>query len=671
MASRIYETAIRIKAAIDGAFKVETLSAAGAISRLGAEAKKLTAASAATESFTRISAELAAAKAKYDTTAAAVQRLADAERAAGGPTKESAKWTAAGARALKQAEREFNRASHAAGNNAAALSAAGVKTANLAHEQHRLAEALELNERRTKAAEAVEHHFGETLEKVAKKAKELSTVEGSAKIAGEHIKGLGETAKHAGELLLGAEGAAFALFEVAKGTAEAGGNVEKMSERLGIGAQSLQLLRFAGKASHVEVEELDAGLGKLAINIGKVAALKKKGGNSGLVGNVGEIQMLKTGAGGKAAAAAADPFHHIGLAAKKLAELQPEQQVAKIADAFAKLKTHSEKAAAAQAIFGKGGSAWLPLLAKGGADLEEKYAEARAAGNILSAETLENSAKFHHAYLLASEGVMGMKNTLGAALLPTVIEVMGEFNKWVKENSAQIKQWAEEGATWIGGKMIPTIKRLVPQIAKVAREVGGWIEKGVTLIGGVENLGKALLALRLAPTAFSIAALGVNVGRLALAFIPLAPAMAPLLAAAAPIAGVVAAIGLAVAAAYELQEAFDAADLAKHKLFAKEANRSANRALSSPYSAEAPKDLIGMAEEDRIREEANRRFHGQATPQTAARGNSTISIHYNPQITVSNGNESGLQKAVRAGNDDLEQRIRKIAAEQSRLSFAH
>jgi hypothetical protein len=513
VAGKIYERAIRIAAKVASSFKPDVLSAAAAVKRLGIETGKLKSAEKATESFGRLGAELQAARAKYNTTSEALARLKSAQEAAGGATKDSARWVAAGERALKSSERELNRVSAAAGRNAAALHAAGVDTTKLAHEQHRLAEALEATERRTKLAEAVEHHFGETLERAKKKVHELATAEGSLAIAREKGKQLGETVKHLAELTVGAEGAAFALFEVAKSTAEAAGDVEKMSERLGIGTEALQLMRYAGQATHTDVEELNTGLGKMAVNIGKVIAAKKKGG--GLSGEVGGIQML--GMPGADKAGAVDPFKHIGLSAKELAQLAPEEQLAKIAGGINNLKTHSEKAAAAVAIFGKGGLAMLPLLAKGAEGLEEFYDQARASGNILSEETLEQSKQFHHAFLQSQQSILGVKNTLGSALLPVASEVLGDITRWVRENRGQIKQWAEQTATWIKGKAIPAIRELVPQVLAVAKQIGGWIATGLKLIGGVQNLGYALAALRLGSFAGSVVAVAGNFTKLALA----------------------------------------------------------------------------------------------------------------------------------------------------------
>jgi hypothetical protein len=457
MAGRIYETAIRIGAKLSATFKSETYSASMALSRLGKEAQKLKSVEASTERFAHLTNE--------------VNRLAAA--------------SALGEGKVKSVERALIKARQAAANEAVALHQAGIDTSKLASEQHRLATTLALTEQKMAAVGA------------------LSKLGGSAKRLAGEVKTLA---------LWGAGGvtaAATAAFAVAHSTAEAGVDIEKTATRLGVTTEALQLLRSAGKKTGVDVEALDTGLGKLAINLGKVISLKAKGGGSGFVGNVGEIQMFGEG-GGKGAGKAADPFKRLGLSAKELTKISPEKQLEQIADKINKLGTHAEKSAALVQIFGKGSLQMLPLIEKGSAGMEELFAAARASGNVLSEETIANSKKFHLA-LLATEGsIKGVKNTLGAALLPVVTDTLGKFTKFVQENRKQIKVWAEQIATWIQQKAIPALLKIGPEIWKLAEKVGGLIDKGAKLAGGFDNLGLAIGALRLAPLVKSIGDVGIS-----------------------------------------------------------------------------------------------------------------------------------------------------------------
>lgn len=620
MANRVYETAIRIAATIDKAFKPELLSAASAVAKLSKEAKGLKAAEALTERLAK----------QQHAVAVAAEKVAAGE---------------------KGAEKELKRAQAAADRTGNSLRKMGVDTSRLASEQRRLGAELATTEARMKRAEAINAHFGKTLEKLSEGAKKWTTIEGSAGKVRDAAGGLVKDAlKIAG---LGVAAGA-GMFELAKSTAEAGHEIETTSVRLGTTAEALQLVRSAGKKTGADVEALDTGLGKLAINLGKILSLKKKGG-SGLVGNVGEIQILGTGTPGSAKPA--DPFAHIGLSAKKLAQLAPEQQVAQIADAFGKLKTHSEKAAAAVAIFGKGGLAMLPLLAKGGKGLEEFYAAARASGNVLSKETIENAQKFHLAYLAAQGQITGVKNTLGAALLPAVTRVLGQFNEWLSKNRGQVKIWADQLAAWLENKAIPAIEKLIPQIMQVARQVGGWIEKGTALIGGIGNLGTALAAIRLAPFGVSVASLAVNFARLAL---QIGAAETAAIGFKAAQVGLVAAAG---AAGYAVGSFID------------------EQLGISDYLSGTANNQVGISKSDSsLAKEANARFEADmaayrarraASPRTGtSTAPSSTQVTYAPQITIQgNASREDIDAAHRKAQEDFAAKMKAHEAEQRRLAY--
>jgi hypothetical protein len=511
VAGRVYETAIKLAAKVASSFRPEVLGAAKAVERLRGETDKLRAGEKAAEGYARTAARLAEAKQKYDTAAEAVRRLADAEKAAGGATKESAKWRAAGERELAKASKNLDRASLAAGHNAAALHAAGVKTKDVAAAQKILAERLQAVETRIKRADLAEKHFSETLEKARKSAARFTTVEGSAGKVGSATKSLFSDAM---KIVGAATVAGGALGALVLRTIRVGDEIGDTADKIGIGTTALQELRFAARQSGAEAEELDTALRKLGVNIGKAMAARKKGG--GFSGEVGGIQMLPTAGGGTAGVN--DPFARVGLSAAKLAKLKPDEQLLKIADAMQKLKTHDEQAAFVTAALGKSATALIPMLADGADGLKRLQALSHKYGGILTPEQLAAADQADRAMKQAQLAAEGLAGTLGGTLAPVATKAFQVMAQWAADNQGKIKAWAQTAATWIEQKAIPAIQKLVPQVIELGKRLGVWIDKGVTLIGGVQNLGVALAALRLAPTGFSMAALGVNVARLAVQY---------------------------------------------------------------------------------------------------------------------------------------------------------
>ncbi len=110
------------------------------------------------------------------------------------------------------------------------------------------------------------------------------------------------------------------------------------STRLGVGIGPLQALQFAAQQSGISIGSLDGALGKMLKNIGNAAA---------------------------AGDSAKDAFGKLGLSATALANMQVDKQYLAIADAINKIPTAAGQAAAAVAIFGKGGIEQLSLIKDG------------------------------------------------------------------------------------------------------------------------------------------------------------------------------------------------------------------------------------------------------------------------------------------------------------------
>ena len=119
--SKIYETSIRIGAAISKSFKGDTLNAANALKKLTEQTKQLKAAEKSAAAYKKLDGELARSKGRYNTAAEALRKLEAAELAAGGATKESTKWRKAGQREVASAARQLDRATKAAQKNSEAL----------------------------------------------------------------------------------------------------------------------------------------------------------------------------------------------------------------------------------------------------------------------------------------------------------------------------------------------------------------------------------------------------------------------------------------------------------------------------------------------------------------------------------------------------------------------
>jgi hypothetical protein len=484
--SRVYETAIKIGASIAKTFKSDTLSAASALTKLTDAAKKLKEAEKAAAAYKRLDDAVSKAKARYDQASASLRRLEEAEKAAGGATKESTAWRKAGTKEVAAAARELDRATKAAEKNGKAMQDLG----------------------KLKFAASYQRLFGRRQEDQTPLVQK----------AGEQFRGV---ARDVAVLGTAAIGTGAALAGLVLKTLKSADEVGDTADKLRIGSTALQELRYGAAQSGAEVGALDAAIKKMNVSVGHFVMAKGKAGGGGALVIPG-LQSLDQAANG--AAAAINPFKAIGLDARKLAQLKPEERFKKIADGLAKLKTDAERAATAQAIFGKGTAEILPFLAEGSKGIDQLSKNAHRFGGVLSEDAVKAADAADKAMRDAEYAFAGVANTLGAALLPTATKVFQEFSAWVASNRGEIQKWATSIASWITQKGIPALKEIAIEAQNLGSKVIGLVGGAAKLVGGFDNLAIAVAALRLAPLATTLGKIGVEGFKAAAALLKFAAA---------------------------------------------------------------------------------------------------------------------------------------------------
>lgn len=162
-----------------------------------------------------------------------------------------------------------------------------------------------------------------------------------------------------------AAGLTVGLFaRVIKGALEFAGSLAETAQQLGVTAKDLQTFRYAAGQVGVSQEQLETGLSKLTITLGKVAV----------------------GAKEPAKALAA-----IGLSVDELKGKDSGQAFRLIADGLQKVTDRSQRAAVEVALFGKTGSKLDNLLAGGSAALNKLTEAAEKLGIVLSDEQIQRA----------------------------------------------------------------------------------------------------------------------------------------------------------------------------------------------------------------------------------------------------------------------------------------
>jgi len=165
-------------------------------------------------------------------------------------------------------------------------------------------------------------------------------------------------------MVAGAVGLGAAVWGLSGRIGDLAGVADKAAQT-GLSGAFLQQLEFAADQSGVSAETLTGGIKKLTVMIGKAGDGSKE---------------------------AAESLKDIGLSAKDLQKLSPEQQFEKVAAGIGKIPTAAGRAAAAVKIFGKSGIEMTTLFAGGLDDITKLMQDAKDIGIGLDDEQLRRVA---------------------------------------------------------------------------------------------------------------------------------------------------------------------------------------------------------------------------------------------------------------------------------------
>lgn len=313
-----------------------------------------------------------------------------------------------------------------------------------------------------------------------------------------------------------------AIFKLADDTATLGDKVAKSADAIGMGVEAFQELRYAAERSGVNIATFDSSMVAFSKRLGEAA---------------------------EGTGAAADALEKLGLSAQDLINMAPEDVLELVAERMQGIETPAERAAIAADLFSRAGVGMVNMLRDGSAGLQQLREDAQATGYVLSEEAARDAETFKDRLLDAQLTVKGLKNTIGAELMPVVTEMMVEFGTFMRNNRDDVTAFAEALA---GGlrDAVPVIGQIVSGLADVSSIVGQGVAALADFVGGWENLGAILGVVMASKAIAAVGRFGASVWSLGRAMLALGPAM-PAVAAGIKAIGVALAanpIGLAVAA---------------------------------------------------------------------------------------------------------------------------
>ncbi len=325
--------------------------------------------------------------------------------------------------------------------------------------------------------------FSEPFKKVGTAFKTLGAESGIGKFATAMGK-VGKAGKDfAGDVLETAAkiagvtaAAAAAIFGVVHGFSEAGDNIEMMSKRLGLTTDAYQELSYAAKKADVDQETFDATMGKFSKNIAEAAA----GSGEALVG-----------------------FNALGISIRDAnGKIKPmDTLLPQVAEKMKNIQNQSVRNAIAAKIFGKEGAKLNGIFEEGAEGLARLRKEAHDVGAVMTPEQIKTAAEFDDGLKSITATLLGVRNTIGAALAPILLGFMEKAQKWIIANREQIEKWAQAFADKLPGAIDAVISVVIglwnacqPLIAAVTALCDIFGTSNVVFAAAAMYLGGPLLA---------------------------------------------------------------------------------------------------------------------------------------------------------------------------------
>jgi hypothetical protein len=200
----------------------------------------------------------------------------------------------------------------------------------------------------------------------------------------------------------------------------------------------------------------------------------------------GEIlgQLAQTIAGARYNSGMRETFERLGLSIDQLAAMKPSAQLATISAAFANLKSPTEQAAFATAIFGDKAGAMLPILAQGSKGLKDAADKTNALGGSISNLDMTNLETASIMLKDLKAQFQGFVTVVMANVLPTLLAVVNSFGS-ATDKAMMIRDTMKGLTVYIAGFVA-----VVKNIARAVRIVLTTVAIGAGLI--VTNVAEAI-----------------------------------------------------------------------------------------------------------------------------------------------------------------------------------
>ena len=279
------------------------------------------------------------------------------------------------------------------------------------------------------STEGIEGKISEALSGAADTAGSSSGIKAGGSFASAMAKGIA-----GGAAAVGAAAASItsAIVGNAVKVSEYGDHIDKMSQKIGISAESYQKWDYVMQRAGTSVDNLKAGM-----------------------------KTLTT-----AAASGSDAFEKLGISQEQLKSMNQEQLLEATIKGLAGMEEGAERASLATELLGKAGMDMGPLLNSGTEAIEEQMKMAEDYGMVMSDEAVAASAVFQDSLTTFKGTISGMKNSVFAEFLPSMSSVL--------DGLAMVFAGNEDGMELVSEgieKFISKIGEILPHVLEIGGEI--------------------------------------------------------------------------------------------------------------------------------------------------------------------------------------------------------
>jgi hypothetical protein len=281
------------------------------------------------------------------------------------------------------------------------------------------------------------------------------------------------------------------LAGAAKVFANIGGDLDDISQRTGTSVEALSELSWAVQLAGTDMATFEGSLRKMQRLIVKAT---------------------------EGSGEATNAFRSLGIEISTLIDLSPDEQFKAIAEGISQVEDPAHRTAMAMDIFGKSGTALMPMLLNGAKGIEEFQKQAREMGLTISTEDAQAAAGFGDAMDALWKVLTRAAFAIGAALAPVLAETVQLLTRitivttqWIKQNKSAVLWVFKVGAAIAvaGGSMVA-----FGAIATGLGSVLGGLALAATWVGtAIAAIGSMLVSI-LSPIGLTIVGLSTLVAYL-------------------------------------------------------------------------------------------------------------------------------------------------------------